>query len=117
MPEKLEHPQGVGGPQVGVVAVHHHGVVPGDALAVHQCGEGLTVEEVAGHRIAEVLVQVDTDGGGQVADVVEDRIGVRLHHLQPWASQLRAEPGAGDQLLRVGVLVQLRVGVTFDSHG
>jgi len=74
MPEQGEHPQGVGRPPVALVAVDHHGVVTGYALAVHESGELLAADVVANPGVVEVGVPVDLDRTRDVTDVVEQHV-------------------------------------------
>ena len=95
--EQGEYPQRVGGPPVALVAVDHHGVIAGDALAVHQVGELRAVDVVADVRVVEVGVPVDLHRAGDVAGVVEQDVLVGLHDGQPGAAEIGRQPIRGDQ--------------------
>ncbi len=116
MAEQGEHPQRVGRPPVVLVAVDHHGVVPGDALGRQQRREALAVEVVACHRVVELGVPVDLDGAGDVAGLVEQHVLVGLDHDEAGGVEALGEPRGRDQPLRVGVLGKLGVGVVLDGH-
>ncbi len=109
--EEGEHPQRVGRPPVALVAVDHHGVVAGDALAVHQLRELLTVDVVADVRIVEIGVPVDLHRAGNVAGVVEQHVLVGLDDGQPRPAEVARQPVGGDQPFGVGVGVEGGVGI------
>ena len=70
--EEVEDPEGVGRPQVGLVAVDHHGVVAGDALAVGEEVEVLNrsdrvgLEHGDGHAVADAGGVLDAELGDDV---------------------------------------------------
>ena len=101
--EQREDPQRVGRPPVALVAVDHHGVVAGDALAVHQVGELLAVDVVADPGVVEVGVPVDLHRAGNVADVVEQDVLVGFDDRQTGRAHVGREPVGGDEPFGVGV--------------
>ena len=65
--EKLEDPEGVGGPPVVLVAVEDHGGVVADAPLGEQLLEALPVDIIADHAVLQVGVPVELDGSGYMA--------------------------------------------------
>ncbi len=111
MAEQGEHPQRIRRPPVALVAVDHHGVVAGDALAVHQLGELLAGDVVAHPRVVEVGVPVDLDRAGNMADVVEQHVLVGFHDGQTGSAHVGGQPVGGDQPFGVGVAGQSGTGI------
>jgi hypothetical protein len=107
MPEQGAHPQGVGGPPVGLVAVEHDRGVGGDALGRHQPGKALAVDVVAGDRVVEVGVPVELDRARDVAGLIQQHVLIRLGHHQVGVLKVLGQPGRGHQALGMGVGTQL----------
>lgn len=101
--EQREHPQRIGGPPIALVAIDHHGVIAGDALAVHQFGELLAVDVVAHPWVVEVGVPVDLDGAGNMADVVEQDVLVGFDDRQARRAHVCRQPVGGHEPFGMGV--------------
>ena len=71
MPKKLENPECVGGPPVGLVAVDYDGVIARDTLLAHELGKAFGVDIVAAHRIVEVVMPVDANRARNMSNVVK----------------------------------------------
>ena len=71
MPKKLEDPECVGGPPVGLVAVDYDGVIARDALLAHELGKAFGVDIVAAHGIVKVVMPVDANRARNMSNVVE----------------------------------------------
>src|SRR5699024_9648283 len=119
MAEQLEHPQGVRGPPVRLVAVDHHGGLAGDAGGVHELREALPVDVVAGDGIVEVEVPVDLHRAGDVAGLVEQHVLIGFDDDEirgTTGGELIGEPLRGHELLGPGVVLQRRRRVSRNGH-
>ena len=105
--EQGAHPQGVGGPPVGLVAVEHDRGVGGDALLCHHPGEARAVDVVAGDRVVQVGEPVELDRAGDVAGVIQQHVLIRLGHHQVGVVEVLDQPAGGDQPLGMGEGTQL----------
>ena len=117
MAEEAEDPQRVRRPPVGLVAVEDDGRLATDPLGAHEPREPLGVDVVAGDGIVQLGVPVDLDRAGDVAGLVEEDVLVGFDHHQAWVVQVLRQPVGRDQLLGMGVLGELGIGVEGDGHG
>ncbi len=108
MSEQGEHPQGVGRPPVEVVAVEDDGVAPSDALVGHQRCECLRIPVVTDERIVQFGVPVDLDRTGNVAGLIQEHVLIGLDHDQAGLVEMLGEPIGRDQLLGMGVLLEVQ---------
>ncbi len=116
VPEQRAHPQRVGRPPVVPVAVEDQRGVPADPLLRHQPGEPGPVHVVPGHRVVELGVPVELDRAGDVAGLVEQHVLVGLGYHQAGVIEVGRDPLGGHDLLRVGILSELRRGILRQRH-
>ena len=114
--EQAEHPQRVGGPPVVAVAVEDDGGLAGDPALAAEPREARAVHVVAGHGVVQLGVPVDLDGTGDVPDVVEQHVFVRLDDDEPWLAEVFGQPGRGDEPLGVRVRGELGGGIVRERH-
>jgi hypothetical protein len=98
---KLEDPVGVGRPPVVPVAVDDHRRLRRDAQARGELGERLRPEEVAGDRVVQVGLPIDLLGAGDVPDVVQEDVLVRLEDPHLRVLQVLGDPIGADERVRV----------------
>jgi hypothetical protein len=115
--EEREHPEGVCGPPVVLVAVDDDRRVSRDALRAEQCGELLVVDVVADDGVVEVGVPVDLHRSRDVSGLVEEHVFIGFDHDEAGFTEVFGEPLGGDETLWVGVLGELRCGVELGGHG
>src|SRR5579871_3264442 len=92
MPVEPEVPVRVRGEPVVVPAVENHQVVVGDAARRQQFLEAVPVNEVAAHRVLEILLPVDLYRVGDVALVVSGGVLVHLDKHHPRITEMGLHP-------------------------
>ncbi len=101
--EKLEDPEGVTGPPIGLVAVEDDGGVVLDAQAPHEGLELLLADVVPDDGIVQILLPVDLQRAGNVACVVEQHILVGFEDAHVGIVQMFGHPIGADQNLGMGI--------------
>ena len=115
--EEGEHPEGVCGPPIALVAVDDDGVVARDPLPTHQVGESTSVDVVPHDRVVEFGVPVDLHRARDVPGLVQEHILIGFDHDQTRCSEMLGQPLRADQTLRGGVVGEGVGRVVCDGHG
>ena len=100
---EFEHPEGVAGPPVVLVAIEDNGRVVGDASLGAEFFEGRPIDVVPHHLILQVDLPVDFDGSGDVALRVKRPVFVRFDDPYLRVGEMVCDPGGRDE--EVGVCV------------
>src|SRR5262249_5178454 len=104
MPIELKDPESIAGPPVVAVTVKDHGVIVADPFATHERGEGAFVDVVADDLMLQLAVPVDLDSTGDVADVMQQDILIRLDDTDSWVVEMLRDPFSAHQDFGVSVL-------------
>jgi hypothetical protein len=97
VPVDLQVPVGIGREPVVLVAVEHNRARVRDTQPAHQLLEALLVDEVAFHRVLQVVAPVQLERAGDVPVVVQARVLVHLGHDYRRAVEVLGEPLCRDE--------------------
>ena len=97
VPEQLQHPEGIGGPPIILIAVENDRRLPGSAHSAHQLVEGGASEIVAPDRVVEVPGPVDFHRAGNVIGAIQKRVFVGFGNANLRILQVFLDPVRGNQ--------------------